>query len=172
MSIILCSEILSQRWPGRWSNKFPCTIRQKEEYGKCTLNPQVALTLKKSWREKKERKGISPWVRKEDEWVSIARLFFGLFQSSCFAEESKGDGGIHINMRVLGQQRDSLTRQEEWESIPQEMKIGPCSQLNEISWNASAAIMVQSAKSACNFIVSFLCIISLLVYGTFWSFCL
>ena len=56
------------------------------------------------------------------------------FQSSCFAEESKVDGGTHINMEHAWRAKKfSHYTGKNGNPIPQKMKIGPCIQLNEIS---------------------------------------
>lgn len=85
----------------------------------------------------------------------------GFFQSSCFAEESKGDGGIHINMEsAWTAKRFSHQTGKNGNPIPQEMKIGPCSQLNEISQICFSCRMIRVPNLHVNFIVSFLCVIS------------
>lgn len=74
----------------------------------CPSRPQV-LNLQSLW-EKEERK-VSLRDRKEGKWVSLLRvILWAPFQSGCFADGSKEDGGRNVNMRLFGEQRASLTR--------------------------------------------------------------
>lgn len=78
----------------------------------------------------------------------------GFFQSSCFAEESKVDRGIHTNMESAWRaKRFSHYTGKNGNPVPQEMKTGPCIQLNEIAKICFSCRMIRVPNLHVKFIV-------------------
>lgn len=58
----------------------------------------TSLNSKKNPGGKKKKEEFLLGSGKKMSEYPLQDCSLGFFQSSCFAEESKGDGGIHINM--------------------------------------------------------------------------
>ena len=105
----------------------------------------VTLNCKKKTLEgKKKKKGFLLGSGKKMSENPLQDCSLDFFQSSCFAEESKVDGGTHINMeRAWRAKRFSHYTGKNGNPIPQKMKIGPCIQLNEISKICFSCCMIR-----------------------------